>query len=254
MLSSNQAMLDVAKKLKDGSGGKIKMFASWQDIFNMQFSNRSSGWVKDKKLVISDSMTEFFDIAKSIVQNGYDLNTDPWSPAWMAAVESDDTFCYVLPTWGYQSVVKPAAKNTKGQWGLAEGPVPYVKGGTWVGIYKSTPKKDLAWKFVEYATCNADGQKEYSKQYGEYVSTISADQDMAKGAGEDTLGGQNLYQFYNSLMEKIPTDCMTQYDQQINSAYLNAVKAYATGKLDKAGALKQFKADVKTAYADLSVD
>lgn len=254
MLGGNASMLEVAKKLKEASKGKVKMFASWQDIFNMQFSNRDSGWVKAKKLVVADSMVEFFDVAKTIADKGYDLNADPWSPAWMAAVEGDDTFCYVLPTWGYQAVVKPAAKKTKGQWGLAEGPVPYVKGGTWVGISKKSAKKKLAWKFLEYATCNPDGQKEYSQKYSEYVSTISADKDLASGAGEETLAGQNLYGFYNSLMEKIPDDRMTAYDQQINSAYLGAVKAYAAGKLGKDEAIKQFKDDVRTAYAELSVE
>ena len=83
------------------------------------------------------------DRAKTITEKGYDLNVDPWAPEWSAAVESDDTFCYVLPTWGYQFVVKPSAVNTVGQWALCEGPVPYVKGGTWLGIYKDSPNKDL---------------------------------------------------------------------------------------------------------------
>ena len=34
MLTSNEAMLEVAAKLKEQG---IKMFASWQDIWNMQF-------------------------------------------------------------------------------------------------------------------------------------------------------------------------------------------------------------------------
>ena len=39
MLTSNEAMLEVAAKLKEQG---IKMFASWQDIWNMQFSNREN--------------------------------------------------------------------------------------------------------------------------------------------------------------------------------------------------------------------
>ena len=116
---------------------------------NMQFSNREQPWVVDGKLIIDDSMLEFMDMAKTITEKGYDLNVDPWAPEWSAAVESDDTFCYVLPTWGYQFVVKPSAVNTVGQWALCEGPVPYVKGGTWLGIYKDSPNKDLAWAFME---------------------------------------------------------------------------------------------------------
>lgn len=112
-------MLDAAAKFSEKG---VKMFASWQDIMNMQFSNREQPWVVDDKLIIDDSMLEFMDMAKTISDNGYDLNVDPWAPEWSAAVESDDTFCYVLPTWGYQFVVKPAADKTKGQWVCAKVP------------------------------------------------------------------------------------------------------------------------------------
>ncbi len=44
MLSSNAAMLEIAAKLKEKN---IKMFASWQDIMNMQLSNRKQPWIND---------------------------------------------------------------------------------------------------------------------------------------------------------------------------------------------------------------
>ena len=251
LLSSNDAMLDVAAKLKDKG---IKMFASWQDIMNMQFSNRAQPWVVDDRLVIDESMLDFMDMAKTIAENGYDLNVDPWAPEWSAAVESTDTFCYVLPSWGYQFVVKPAADTTKGQWAMCQGSVPYVKGGTWLGIYKDSPNKDLAWAFLEYCCLNSEAQQAYAAEYGEYVSLKSADQALAAGAGEEVLGGQNPFAFYNEQMEKIPSDLMTAYDGTINTAFLSAAKAYATGVLSKDDALQQFKDDVANAYPELTID
>ena len=251
MLSSNEGMLDVAEKLNEKG---IKMFASWQDIWNMEFSNRENPWVVDSKLMLEESTLEFMDTAKEIAENGYSLNVDPWAPEWSAAVESDDTFCYVLPTWGYQFVVKPSADKTVGNWGLCEGTIPYVKGGTWLGIYKDSKNKELAWKFMEYVTCNSEAQQEYAKQYGEYVSLKSADEQLAKQEGEEVLGGQNLYEFYNAQMEKIPSDLMTPYDGQINTAFLSATKAYATGLLDKEKAIQQFKDDVVNAYPEIIVE
>ncbi|MFA9381611.1 MAG: ABC transporter substrate-binding protein [Acetanaerobacterium sp.] len=251
LLSSNDAMLEVAAQLKEKG---IKMFASWQDIMNMQFSNREQPWVEDSKLVIDDSMLSFMDMVKTIAENGYDLNVDPWAPEWSAAVESTDTFCYVLPTWGYQFVVKPAADTTVGQWALCEGSVPYVKGGTWLGIYKDSPNKDIAWAFMKYVTCNSEAQQAYAQEYGEYVSLKSADEALAVGEGEAVLGGQNLFAFYNEQMAKIPNDLMTAYDGNINTAFLSATKAYATGILNKDAAIQQFKDDVATAYPDLTID
>lgn len=254
MLTSYDKMLEVAQKLQESSDGKIKMFASWQDIYNMQFSNRSTGWVVDNTLQIDGTMLDFFDVAKTITDKGYDLNTDPWSGVWSAAVESDDTFCYVLPTWGYQFLVKPSANTTIGQWALAEGPIPYVKGGTWLGIWKDSPNKELAWKLMEYATCNSDSLKAYAKEYGEYVALKSVDEELAKETGEEVLGGQNLYEFYNNEMTKIPGHNMTAYDGQINGMYLNAVKAYAAGTLGLDEAVQQFKGDVSNAYPDIIIE
>ncbi len=251
LLSSNEKMMEAAATLGDNG---IKMFASWQDIFNMQFSNRSKPWVENETLTIDESMFDFMDMAKTISENGYDLNADPWSGEWFAAVEGDDTFCYVLPTWGYQFVVKPSAVNTIGKWALAEGPVPYVKGGTWLGIYKDSPNKQLAWRFLEYVCCNTEAQQAYSMEYGEYVSLKSADTALAEGEGEEVLGGQNLYAFFNDQMSKIPNDLMTPYDGQINNAFLSAVKAYATGAMTKDEAITTFKEDVTTAYPDIAVN
>lgn len=251
MLDSTDAMLDVAAKLKEKN---IKMFASWQDILNMQFSNRQNPWVVDNKLVIDESMLSFMDMAKTITDNGYDLGVDPWAPEWTAAVESDDTFCFVLPSWGYQFVVKPGADTTKGQWAMCQGAVPYVKGGTWIGIYKDSPNKELAWAFMEYCCLNSEAQQAYGAEYGEYVALKSVDKALAAKEGEEVLGGQNPFAFYNGQMEKIPADLMTAYDGTINNAFLSATKDYATGVKSKEDAIASFTADVANAYPDIETE
>lgn len=251
LLSSDEQMMSVAATLKENG---IKMFASWQDLLNMEFSNRKNPWVVDGKLNIDDTMLNFMDMAKEIHDNGYDLNAVTWDPEWTAAVESNDTFCYVLPTWGYQFVVKAFADTTKGNWGLAEGPVSYVKGGTWVGIYKDSPNKDLAAAFLKYVCCDTDAQIKYASETGQYMSLKSADEAMAKEPGEEVLGGQNQYEFYNGVMSRVGDDLMTGYDGTINNAFLSATDLYIQGTLDKDAAIQQFKNDVLNAYPELEVD
>lgn len=250
MLNSNAKMMEVAAKMAEQN---VKMFATWQDIMNMEFTNRASGWVKDGTLTIDPSLTEYMDMAKTIVDKGYDKNCDPWSGEWYAAVESADCFCYILPTWGYQFLIKPSAVTTSGQWAMCEAPVPYVKGGTWVGIYDGSTNKDLAWLFLQYCTLNEESVKAYASQYGEYVALKSVDEALASEAGDAVLGGQNLYAFYNSVMAKIPADLMTQYDGTLNNAFLSAVKSYVSGAVTKDEAIAQFKADALNAYPDLTI-
>ena len=55
-------------------------------------------------------------------------------------------------------------------------------------------------------------------------------------------------------MAKKPNDLVTEYDGQINDAFLSATKAYASGQKDKDAAIKQFKEDVSTAYPELDVE
>lgn len=251
MMSTQEGMMNVAKTLKEKSDGKIKMFASWKDLYNMQFSNRTQPWVVDGKLVMEDTMIDFYDQVKEISDNGYDLNADPWSPAWIAAVNGQDAFSYVLPTWGLQYVILPNAEATKGQWGLASGPIAYSKGGTWLGMWSGSKKKDLAWEFLKYVTVDEDSLTTYAKEHGEYVSNKAADASLASEPGNEVLGGQNHYQFYNSQMDKITTGLMTGMDQQINNAYLLSVEQYKSNKLTKEQAIEQFKKDVNTAYPDI---
>jgi hypothetical protein len=98
-----------------------------------------------------------------------------------------------------------------------------------------------------------EAQQAYAAEYGEYVALKAADEALAKGPGEEVLGGQNLYQFYNEQMAKIPSDLMTPYDGQINNAFLSATSAYAAGMLSKDRAVQQFKDDVLSAYPELTV-
>lgn len=254
MLATQAGMMQTAQTLKDKSGGKVKMFASWKDLYNMQFSNRSKPWVVDGKLVMEQSMIDFYDQVKQIADSGYDLNADPWSPAWIAAVNGDEAFSYVLPTWGLQYVILPNAAKTKGQWGLASGPVAYSKGGTWLGMWSGSKNKKLAWEFLKYVTIDSEALRAYAKDNGEYVSNKSVDEALAKEPGNETLGGQNLYEFYNSQMDHINIGLMTGMDQQINNAYLNSVEQYKLNKLTKEKAIEQFKKDVKNAFPDIRTE
>ena len=244
-LSSMQGILDVAKELKSKD---VKMFASWEDLLNLYFSNRSNAWVVNKKMI------EFMNLAKEIHENGYSLNASPWDGEWFAGVNNDDTFGYVLPTWGYQFVVKPTAEKTTGKWGLTQMEVPYIKGGTWMGMFNGSEKKDAAWKFIEYVTMDEESLESYAKESGEFVSIKSVNEKLAKEEGDAVLDNQNSYEFFNKLMMQEIPDFITEYDGSINDMFLASTRAYVEGKLSLDDALKQFKADVKNAFADLVVE
>lgn len=251
LLTSTQGMLEVAARLREND---IVMFASWEDLFNMEFSNRESGWVVDNTLVIDENMEIFMETARTIVTNGYSLNVSPWDAEWIAAVNADNVFSYVLPTWGYQFVVRANADATIGDWGLAETPHPYVRGGTWLGIYAESENQEAAWRFMEYVTINQEAQIAFSEETGEYMSVRAVGEFFAAGEGEEVLGGQNAQAFYNHQMSKGIPALMTAYDGPINDAFLAATRLYVQGTMTREEALESFRLDVRTAFPDLVVE
>lgn len=250
LLDTDAKILAAATKMKkDG----IRFVSSFKDIYDSKIAQRTSPWVVDSKLVIDPVLLDFMDMAKTIIQDGYDLGVDQWASEWIAAVESDDLFCYMLPPWGYQYVVKPAAQKTIGKWAITTTPTPYISGGSYLGIYENTPHKDAAWKFFEYVLLNEDSLYEYAKNSGDFVVLKSVGEKLAEGEGEAVLGGQNPNGIFIKEMQNEFRKLNTEYDSQLNDAFISAIKAYASG-LTKNAAIDQFKNDVRMAFPDIILD
>ena len=250
LLDTDEKMLNVASEMKkDG----ISFVSCFKDLLDSKVAQRTQPWVVDGKLVIDPVLLSFFDMAKEIITKGYDLGVDQWASEWIAGVESDSLFCYILPPWGYQYVVKPAANKTIGKWAITTPPTSYISGGSYLGIYENTPYKEEAWKFFEYVMLNEDALYEYAKNSGDFVVLKSVCEKLAEGEGEAVLGGQNPNGMFIEAMNNEFKALNTVYDAQINDAFVSAIKSYAAGT-DKNAALKQFKDDVKNAFPELIVE
>lgn len=248
-LDSDEKMLSIAAEMKkDG----ISFISCFKDLYDSKVASRTNPWVVDGKLVIDNELIKFMDMAKTIIANGYDLGVDQWASEWIAAVESDYLFSYMLPPWGYQYVVKPTADKTSGLWAITTPSTSYISGGSYLGIYENTPNKDAAWKFFEYVLLNEESLAEYAKNSGDFVVLKSVCEDLAKGEGEAVLGGQNPNGMYIEAMNNDFARLNTEYDSQLNDAFISAIKAYAAG-ITKDQALTQFKNDVKTAFPELII-
>ena len=256
MLSTTEGMLDVAEKLKAGSNGETHMFASYKDLW--QFANygmRSLAWVDGDKFQMDDYIPEFFDLAKTVRDNGYDAKIDTWSEAWYASCADDSVFGYAEPTWGLQYVIQTGAPDSEGNWGLASMPAAYFNGGSYLGIYQESQNKELAAEYVKFVCTNKDFLVQYAKDKGDYTSLKSVNKEIADGGYEEPwCAGQNTFKFFSDQMDKINTDIVTKYDDTIGNLMLNNVDLYLNGQLDKDAAIAQFKDDVASNYRRLDVE
>ena len=256
MLSTTEGMLDVAEKLKAGSNGETHMFASYKDLW--QFANygmRSVAWIDGNKFQMDDYIPEFFDLAKTVRDNGYDAKIDTWSEAWYASCADDSVFGYAEPTWGLQYVIQTGAPDSEGNWGIASMPAAYFNGGSYLGVYQESQNKELAAEYVKFVCNNKDFLAQYAKDKGDYTSLKSVNKEIADGGYEESwCAGQNTFKFFSDQMDKINTDIVTKYDDTIGNLMLNNVDLYLNGQLDKDAAIAQFKDDVASNYRRLDVE
>ena len=252
MLSTTEGMLDVAEKLKAGSNGETHMFASYKDLW--QFANygmRSVAWIDGNKFQMDDYIPEFFDLAKTVRDNGYDAKIDTWSEAWYASCADDSVFGYAEPTWGLQYVIQTGAPDSEGNWGIASMPAAYFNGGSYLGVYQESQNKELAAEYVKFVCTNKDFLAQYAKDKGDYTSLKSVNKEIADGGYEESwCAGQNTFKFFSDQMDKINTDIVTKYDDTIGNLMLNNVDLYLNGQLDKLQQLHSLKMMLRATTED----
>ena len=259
MFSSWDSLIATGKELNEKSGGKVKLLPNYSELFNIALGSRTKGWVVNNKLVIDDKMMQYIDVAKEVRNAGIDAKFNTWSAPWAAsmagAVNGTNVFCYALPTWGLPFVIASNAKKTSGDWGLAKAPAAYYNGGSWLGIYSKSENKELAWQFVKFMNSKTF-QTWDSKTNGDFSSMTEVSQQFANSdEGNNAFcDGQNISKIYNQIVPSITGKLVTKYDETINDKFQNDLDAYITGQKSKDDFLKQFRADVKTAFPDLNVN
>lgn len=255
MLSTMDGVLEVAEKIKTGSNGETSMFASYQDLWVMaNYGMRTTPWVVDGVFQMDEYIPEFFDLAKTIRDNGYDAKLDWWSDAWYSAAADKSIFGYTLPTWGLLNVMQTSAPDSKGNWAIASLPAAYFNGGSYLGIYQQSENKDLAWEYIKFVCSDQDFLKQYAVDKADYTSSLSVNAEVGDGYVNEWCKDQNTVEYFNSQMDKINTSLVTKYDDVIGNLMLSEIDLYLNGTLSKEEALEQFKADVASNYRGLTVE
>lgn len=265
LLADKDKFFETARTLKE-SGYRILPDES---AFR-QFTNpKQDPWVDaDNNLIFSQDRIDHFDYTKTLRDEELTALAGEWSPAWFAGMygtvqvgesgEETTVFGYTLPTWGLHYVLKTSTPEegggdnpTAGDWAVTSGPNPYYWGGTWVGLYSGSTKKEMAWDFVQLLGTPND----YLAGWLEESGDVSGIYDMQiKEASEPFLGGQNHQEYFQAAGAEINGAMFTEYDIQLNDLYGNAVADYLNGNMSKEEAIQGFKDAVKAAYPGINVD
>jgi multiple sugar transport system substrate-binding protein len=272
MFSTMEGLMEVGEKMKEKNyrlfpdEGSIQPYTNGQD---------PQPWVNEaNELVMTEARLSYFDYAKELRDKQYTALAPAWSPAWYESFvgpisynvgwdELDDSaeaedktevFAVSLPTWALNSVLKVEAEETAGDWAVTNGPTPYFQGGTWIGMYKDSENKDLAWEFIQMLVHDEEFLTEWvTETTGDVLSYIPVTSKISEGYEEEYLGGQNHYEFFLEEANKIDASTITKYDQQIGDLFGTEVGNYVEGTVTKEEALEEFYNQVKNAFPDITI-
>ncbi|RZI48080.1 ABC transporter substrate-binding protein [Lactococcus kimchii] len=255
-LSSWDQIEKTAQTIKEKSGGQAYLFSSLEEIYNPVIGARKEGWVsKDNKLQIDSSMLKSLDVMKDFVANKWTQNTSAQSGDWFTGMSNNTIGTYALPSWGMFYWLKDDSKGTFGNWRMTQGPVSYSWGGTWLSAVKGSANEKGAAALSVYMSTDKTFQTWEAKTQSDFVAVSTVNNTVGKDASVKLLGGQNPYPIFNKVAKGINGKNQTQYDQNIQSLWINdVVNPYANGKVSKDKALKNFKNDVKSAYPSMTVN
>jgi multiple sugar transport system substrate-binding protein len=171
IVSDWDKMFELGNRINKESGGKVKLFAGLNDILKILREQYAEPVFEGNDV----NATKYFEsiIPKLLRARKEDVvgKTMTYSPAWNATFLDETTIFYPAAPWTAQWILKPNDPNGEGRWGVTTAPEKgFSWGGTAYGIPSGAKNKELAWKFIEWATCTDEGTKACEEVVGAIVS------------------------------------------------------------------------------------
>ena len=155
-------------------------------------------------VVTSERFAEAFELAKTIRDEGMDLNVTDWSPEWAAAFQSGQAATELFGFW-LTGWLESTVPDTSGLWGVTTLPnESYVSwGGSFYAIPEGSDNKELAWDFIQFLTTNPDTQMLAFETIGAFPSDTEAYDNAIFEEPVEFLGGQQAYQVAIDIANEI---------------------------------------------------
>ncbi len=228
------------------------------DVWHAVENSSEQPWVVDGKLTIDPKREQFLDFSKELKDKGYMNDTVDWQDAWFADMKGEgakQVFGFFGPAWLINYVMAPnsggekAGEGTYGDWAVAEPPVGFFWGGTWVLANKDTQKKDVVGDIIKWITLDSsETGLQYEWANGTFAGeggtkdAVASGKVMAVSDGSlDFLGGQNMFDVFVPANEFANGKNLTPYDETINRYWRDQVNAYKAGEKDRETAIQDFK-------------
>ena len=218
-LSTMDDYIEAAARISEESGGQDYLFASsghlmeWLSSASTQPNMNAAG-----EIVYTEKITPILEqICALRDAGGIDTFTN-WTPQCNAAYADYHHIFYPCANWDIVYRIKGNDAEGSGNWGLMMPPGGgYSHGGTVMGIYKDSPRKEAAWTYINWYVNTQDGADTVKKEGNYYVPTkkFYEDPDFTSQVDEFFAGQDIGDLLYNEITPNMIAMPLSQYDNVV---------------------------------------
>ena len=201
------------------------------DTFRVYCDHIPGRWVADEKVYVDDKIKEWMKDSKALIDAGAENYEYQWSSSdWNDNLKDDGkTFCYFLPQWAYEVLLK---RNNCTGWGLTEGPDGFNWGNQYIVASPFTDNKSTIRDILLKMTTDKDILKEIAKEDCDSVNSKSVMAELASDpeCASAVLGGQNPYGVIDNNAKDLDFyGKISRYDFACRKALQNEAEHYFNG-------------------------
>lgn len=255
---------DVAEMSKEKG---YTMLSGYDDAYRVFSNNVSSPWVDGNKIKIDDNLMTWVDQTKLFTDKGYNNKTSLWSDAWSADQGSlGKVFGFFYSTWGITFTllenaldaavadggVQEIGNGAYGDYAITKGPESFYWGGTWLCAANGTDNVDEIKDIMEFFCTEKESMQNIAIETSDFANHIEAMEELAKDDySNNFLSGQNPYEYFAESALNIDMKNVSIYDQGLNDSFMENMKDYFEGAIDKDTALQNFYRSAIEKYPEL---
>lgn len=229
-LSDWDKFIAEGERIAKETNGEVQMVAGFGDLQRILQNQYNKPVFEDNIAYATEYFTYNFELLIRMMKAGMVGKLVTYDPAWNSSyVDKDNYIIYPCAPWSPTWIVKANDPDGEGRWGITTAPVQgYSFGGTAYGIPKNAKNKDLAWKFIQWATTTDEGAKAAEEVIGAIVSRQATYKDGYNWAPDSYFKGQ----IPNAvLMEKAAPTMeirpLSQFDVVLNDVFSLVIESIA---------------------------
>ncbi|MEN8908366.1 MAG: extracellular solute-binding protein [Clostridiales bacterium] len=212
---NRDSIINMADLISKNSNGKVKMFASTYELYQMFLAKRDLPWNNSDEIKFDDDLYKNFELLKDLTINGDIDNIKYSSLKWDKTFKRDNHIFYYIPLWQIYSKIILDEKNINSNWDIAKDIEYSLDGGFWYGVSIKSKNKEEAIKFIKYISSNYSYLKENALVNGEIPNSKVLIKELESENYKEN-SGINVYENIDESINKLNGEIFGELDHEID--------------------------------------